>query len=181
MVSPRTERSGSCCWTLAVPPPKLSMEPSPTTIACLLLAQMSRPCSPPFLPRQPGEHHRTRPGAGLLHLGRGRGSQPRTWARDRVNGRDASGPSPALVGRWGHWCQITLEFAPGSEFCSSLLDVLVTSPLPLLPKATSSMCLLQTPRAWSSMSTWTGQGSIGEHLASLGPSGYLGSSPPLHP
>nr|KAF6324716.1 late endosomal/lysosomal adaptor, MAPK and MTOR activator 1 [Myotis myotis] len=28
------------------------MEPSQITTACLPLAQMSRPCSPPFLPRQ---------------------------------------------------------------------------------------------------------------------------------
>ncbi|KAI2561613.1 LAMTOR1 isoform 2 [Pan troglodytes] len=67
-----------CCWTLAAPLPKLSMEPSPTTTACLPLALMSRPCSLPSLPRQP---------------------------------------------------------------------------------ATSLMCLLQTHRAWSSMSTWTVPGS----------------------
>ncbi|XP_012501166.1 PREDICTED: ragulator complex protein LAMTOR1 isoform X2 [Propithecus coquereli] len=45
--------NGSCCWTLAAPQPKPSMELSPTTTACLPLAQMSRPCSPPSSPRQP--------------------------------------------------------------------------------------------------------------------------------
>uniref|UniRef100_A0A8C6C4X6 Ragulator complex protein LAMTOR1 n=1 Tax=Monodon monoceros TaxID=40151 RepID=A0A8C6C4X6_MONMO len=77
----------------------------------------------------------------------------------RSVGRGASGPSPAPVGRQGHWCQIALELAPGSESCLSISEAPVTSSLPLLPKATSSTCLLQTPRAWSSTSTWTGRGS----------------------
>ena len=49
----RTERSGSCCWTLAAHPPKPSTEPSPTITACLPLAPTSRRCSPPSSPRQP--------------------------------------------------------------------------------------------------------------------------------
>lgn len=97
----------------------------------------------------------------------------------RSVGRGASGPSPAPVGRQGHWCQIALELAPGSESCLSISEAPVMSSLPLLPKATSSTCLLQTPRAWSSTSTWTGRGSTGEPLAGWDPSGCLG--PPSLP
>ena len=71
------------------------MEPSPTTTACLPLAQTSRRCSPPSSPRQPGGHHRTRPGQSQAqHVGTGSG------------GAGVVPLSPALLRRvtepWGH-------------------------------------------------------------------------------
>ena len=94
-------------------------------------------------------------------------------AGDRSVGRGTPGPSCAPVGRQGHNCQIGLELSPGRESVQPSRKHFSRA-LSSLPEATSLMCLLQTPRAWSSTSTWTGLGSTGElpatwSLRPLGP------------
>lgn len=135
------------------------MEPSPTTIAYLQLAQMSRPCFPPSLPRQLGECHRTRLGQrqpSLEHRGWDKViREPCLWVLPCYGGQVGS-TSVTWPWNW-HLAQILVR-AP-LKHLSCLLS--------LLFKATSLMCLPQTPRAWSSMSTWTGQGSTGQHGASF--------------
>uniref|UniRef100_A0A3Q1LJE8 Ragulator complex protein LAMTOR1 n=1 Tax=Bos taurus TaxID=9913 RepID=A0A3Q1LJE8_BOVIN len=102
-------------------------------------------------------------------------------AGDRSVGRGTPGPSRAPVGRQGHDCQIGFELSPGRESVQPTRKHFSRALSPF-PEATSLMCLLQTPRAWSSTSTWTGLGSTGElpaawSLRPLGPpSASLSSS-----
>lgn len=81
-------------------------------------------------------------------------------AGDRSVGRGTPGPSCPPMGRQGHDCQIALELSPGRESVRPSRKHR-SRPFSSFPKATSSTCLLQTPRAWSSTSTWTGRVSTG--------------------